>query len=401
MYRLTFALLVILSMFLLSCQNKTLAPPTDIISTELPWSERMALSIMKRNPQAWQAENDTVVKWDYKIGLLMTSFENLYEKTKNPKYLNYINDYANTIIDDNGQIKGYRLDNYNIDMINPGKFVFFLYNQTKEEKYLNVLQTLKSQLDTHPRTNSGGFWHKKIYPYQMWLDGLYMGAPFYAQYNVTFQNGDKIDDIVHQFDEIQKNNKDQTTGLFYHGWDESKKMPWANQETGQSPGFWGRALGWYAMALVDVLDYIPMDHPGHQILQDYLHELAAILETYQDSTGLWYQVPDRGGDLGNYLESSGSCMITYALAKGARKGYLSSDFSKLAQKAFNAIVKEFVVVDDNGEIHITNVCGSAGLGGSPYRDGTYEYYVNEKIKTDNLHGLGPFILASIEIEKLP
>jgi len=375
------------------------AVSTEVISDTLNWSERMALSIMKRHPEAWQTENETEPEWDYKIGLLMTAFEQLYEATNDSLYLDYIMAYANTMIDSSGQIKGYKMESYNIDMINPGKFLFDLYERTNDQKYLTALQTLRAQLDGHPRTNSGGFWHKKIYPYQMWLDGLYMGTPFYARYTATFENGAKIEDIIHQYEQIQQHLLDEETGLLYHGWDESRQMDWADDETGRSPGFWARALGWYAMALVDVLDYIPQGHPKQKQLVKYLNALAAALAEVQDDSGLWYQVPDQAGREGNYLEASSSCMFAYAFAKGARKGYLPVEYKAVAQKTFQGIVDRLIEVDPDGEIHITNVCGSAGLGGDPYRDGTYEYYINETIKTNNLHGLGPFILAAVELNQ--
>lgn len=371
-----------------------------VISTSLPWSERMAQSVMHRHSEAWMIENEAAAEWDYKVGLLLTSFEKLYERTKKEKYLDYIVAYGNTMIADDGTIADYQLDKYNIDMVNPGKILFNLLDKTQDQKYLLAMQTLRKQLDGHPRTNAGGFWHKKIYPYQMWLDGLYMGTPFYARYNVTYENGDKIEDIVHQYDVIQGHSLDEKTGLLFHGWDESMQMDWADKTTGRSPGFWGRALGWYMMAMVDVLDYIPADHPGRATINGYLNDLSEALVTFQDDSGLWYQVPDQAGREGNYLEASSSSMFVYAMLKGVRKGYLPAAYQQNAQNAYAGILKELIKVDPDGEIHIHQTCGSAGLGGNPYRDGTYDYYVNEKIEVDDPHGLGPFILASLEIEAI-
>ena len=383
-----------------SGQETSQETATDLlIADTLPWSDRMAQSIMKRHPLAWQTENDSIAEWDYKLGLLMTAFEKLYRKTKNETYAKYIEEYARTMIDSSGQISGYKLENYNIDMVNPGKFVFDLHERTQDERYLPVLHTLRRQLEGHPRTKSNGFWHKKIYPYQMWLDGLYMGTPFYARYSVTFEDGAQLDDVVHQYELIEARLRDEETGLLYHAWDESKQMDWADDETGRSPGFWARSLGWYAMALVDVLDYFPEDHPKRIQLIGYLHELADALLPFRHKSGLWYQVPDQGDREGNYLEASSSCMFVYAFAKGARLGYLPDHFRQVAEESFAGIVDQLIEVEADGEIHITNVCGSAGLGGNPYRDGTYDYYVNETIKTDNLHGTGPFILAALELDQ--
>ena len=367
------------------------------ISEDLPWSERMAQSIMYRHPEAWQAESDVKAEWDYKTGLLLTAFENLYERTNNKAYYDYIKTYADTLINSQGEIRDYKTEYYNIDLVNSGKILFDLYDVTKDPRYLKSLQTLRAQLETQPRTPSGGFWHKNIYPNQMWLDGLYMGAPFYAEYNTTFENGDKLEDIAHQFELIWEHTIDPKTGLLYHAWDESKKMDWANKETGTSPNFWSRAMGWYMMALVDVLDYYPEDHPKRKVLIEKLNKLSEALLDFQDETGLWYQVTNMGDKKGNYLEASGSCMFTYAFAKGVDKGYLPQKFKNAADKAFQGIISELVTVDDNGEIHIAQICASAGLGGNPYRDGSFEYYINEPVKIDNLHGTAPFILAANQL----
>lgn len=397
--------LVLFLLLSFGCKQSVKAPNEQeplnpmVISDSLPWSERMALSVIKRHPEAWQTENDSVVKWNYKIGLLCTSFEELLKKTGNIKYSDYVEAYSQKVIDSSGQILNYRLKDYNIDMINSGKMLFYLYDKTNDERYLHALTTLRQQLKGHPRTKSGGFWHKKIYPNQMWLDGLYMGAPFYAAYNTRFENADKIDDIVKQFRLVYQNTYDQETGLLYHAWDESKQMEWADKLTGKSPGFWSRSMGWYIMAMVDVLDFIPEEHPGRDEIIGYLNKLSEALAKHQHNTGLWYQVTDLPNKEGNYLEASASCMFVYAFAKGHTKGYLPEKYYSLAQKAFNGIVGELVKIEEDGEIHLTQICGSAGLGGNPYRDGSFEYYVGETIKTDNLHGTGPFILAALSLDQ--
>jgi unsaturated rhamnogalacturonyl hydrolase len=398
-YQISFLLIGFLTIMSSQAFSQEVVKKEIIISKDLKWSERMALSIMKRAPKAWQIDNNEKTKWDYKLGLVMTSFENLSKKSNNPIYSAYIKEYAETVINDSGEILNYKLEDYNIDNINAGKMLFELYSQTKDRRYLTAIKTLRKQLETHPRTNSGGFWHKKIYPYQMWLDGLYMGTPFYARYTVEFDGGKDLNDIALQFEQVQKHTIDKKTGLLFHAWDESKQMPWANKETGASPNFWSRSIGWYMMALVDDLDYFPKDHPKRKELIQYLNEISEAVAKFQDASGLWYQVTDAGSKQGNYLEASGSAMFIYAFAKGVNKGYLPSKYKKLADKGFDGLTQKLITVDPDGEIHITQVCASAGLGGNPYRDGSYEYYINEKIKIDNSHGLGPFLLAALELDK--
>ena len=371
----------------------------DVIPKNLKWSERMALSIMNRHPEAWKIDDHEAPKWDYKIGMILTAYEKLYDKTKNPKYFDYIKGYADIFIDKTGSIKNFDPQNHSLDNINAGKILFGLYDTTKDEKYLVAIKTLRKNLDDYPRTPSEGFWHKKIYPNQMWLDGLYMAEPFYARYTSKFEKGEKLNDVAHQFELLHDHSFDKKTGLFFHAWDESKQMPWANKETGTAPHIWLRAIGWYGMALVDALDYFPKDHPKQKELVQYLNELATAVIKYQDKSGLWYQVPDLATRKGNYLEASGSSMLVYALTKGVHKGYLPASFEKVANKGFNGLITKLIKVDTDGEIHITQVCASAGLGGTPYRDGSYEYYINEKIKVDNSHGLGAFLLAAIELDK--
>ncbi|MFV8270956.1 glycoside hydrolase family 88/105 protein [Flavobacterium sp. GT2N3] len=371
----------------------------QIISDKLKWSERMARSIMKSHPESYMIDDAKAPKWDYVHGLVLHAFEELYKKNPDARYAAYAKGYTDLLIHNDGTIKTYEMDKFNIDMIVSGRLLFNLYDTTKEEKYLKAMQLLRKQLEGQPRTSTGGFWHKKIYTNQMWLDGLYMGEPFYAQYTVTFENGKNLDDVAKQFEEIQLHATDKKTGLLYHGWDEKKLMPWANKETGNSPNFWSRALGWYTMALVDALDYFPKHHPKHKELVGYLNNVCASLAKYQDKSGLWYQVTDKGAVGGNYLEASGSSMFAYAFAKGANKGYLPSKYKAIANKAFDGMTKHLIKVGENGEISITQACAVAGLGGNPYRDGSFEYYVNERKKDNDPKATGPFILAALELNR--
>lgn len=386
-------------LFIFAVSFKMCAQTDFKISNDLKWSERMALSIMKTHTESYMIDDATAPKWDYVHGLVLTSIEELNKIHPDQKYAAYIKSYVDKLVEKDGSINTYKMESYNIDMIVAGRLLFNLYESTKEPQYLTALQTLKKQIETQPRTQSGGFWHKKIYPNQMWLDGLYMAEPFYAQYTVVFEKGKNLDDIAKQFELIEKNDRDAKTGLLFHAWDESKQMPWANSKTGTSPNFWSRSLGWYAMALVDVLDYFPKDHPKQKELVHYLNQLANNLVKFQDKSGLWYQVTDKGAEGGNYLEASGSAMFSYAFAKGVNKGYLPKKFKKNAKKAFEGLTKKLIKVDQDGKITITQACAVAGLGGNPYRDGSFEYYVNERKKDNDPKATGPFILAALELNK--
>lgn len=378
--------------------------PLPKVPLELKWSERMMRSEMIRNPEAWTLDFVTKYKWEYTHGLVLLACQRLDEAHPDPRYRAYIKDWYDLMIDDSAQVMTYRMDIYNIDRIKPGSALFALYDRTGDPRYRKVIEQLREQLKGQPRTSGGGFWHKAVYPHQMWLDGLYMGEPFYAQYTSRYDSGPTAqrayDDILLQFDLIQKHARDPNTGLLYHGWDESKEQAWANKETGTSPHFWGRAMGWYGMALVDVLDHFPEQHPGHRRLVGYLEEFAQAIARYRDpGTGLWYQILDRGGDKGNYPEASASAMFTYTLAKGSKKGHLPQRYWTMAQESFDAMLSEFVEVDENGILDLNQICGVAGLGGDPYRDGSYEYYVNELIRPNDPKGVGPFIMAALVLDR--
>ncbi|GGF79350.1 glycoside hydrolase family 88/105 protein [Wenyingzhuangia marina] len=380
-------------------EEKTEVVKEMAIPASLKWSERLALTLMKRHPESFQIDDRDTPKWDYVHGLVLFSIEKLYEKTNDEKYYNYIKGYADATIEEDGTVPTYKFEKYNIDMVVAGNILFNLYDRTKDEKYLKVLQLIRKQLAEQPRTPQGGFWHKQIYPNQMWLDGLYMGEPFYAHYTTKFENGEKLNDVAKQFELIQQHARDKKTGLLYHGWDASKKMDWADKKTGTSPNFWSRSLGWYAMALVDVLDYFPKDHPKQKELVGYLNQLAEALVKQQDTSGLWYQVTDMGDKEGNYLEASGTAMFAYSLAKGVNKGYLPEKYKEVALKAFDGMTRDLVKVNEEGEVVITQACAVAGLGGNPYRDGSFEYYVNERKKDNDPKATGPFILAALELNK--
>lgn len=341
-----------------------------------------------------------VDEWNYQWGLVLKGFEHLWRAVGEQKYFEYIRHNIDAFVQADGTIRGYRVDEYNVDRLNTGKVLFALYEKTGEAKYKRALDLLRSQLDTHPRTTSGGFWHKQVYPYQMWLDGIYMADAFWAQYAGTFGEPQAFDDIAHQIKLIEQHTRDPKTGLLYHAWDESKQQRWANPETGCSPHFWGHAMGWFVMAIADILDFMPRHHPCRPEIIAILQRSSESLVRVQDpESGVWYQVLDQGKRAGNYLESSASCMFVYAIAKGVRRNYLPNELFAVAQRAYFGILTQFIQVDHANQVHLTNTCRSAGLGGTPYRDGSYEYYINEPVVTDNHHGVGAFLLASVEMEQ--
>jgi unsaturated rhamnogalacturonyl hydrolase len=315
-------------------------------------------------------------------------------------------------VEADGSLRSYRGEDFNLDQVNPGRNLFFLLGAAGDGRYRIAIETLRGQLRSQPRTPSGGFWHKRIYPNQMWLDGLYMAGPFYARYAKEFDEPAIFDDVVRQFSLVDENGRDPRTGLLYHAWDESRKQLWANPETGCSPQFWGRALGWLAMAIVDVLDWIPDDHMGRRTLVVMMSRLAKALIPWQDEgSGLWWQVLDQPEREGNYLETSATAMIAYSLMKAIRSGDLSEGaYGPAAERAYRGLVAarlhrvprdarvEGDAVGDKGMVRLDGTCSVAGLGGSPYRDGSFDYYVNEPVKSDDFKGCGPFILASIEYE---
>ena len=340
-------------------------------------------------------------KWNYEQGLILESIYRLWTKTKEEKYFNYIKKNIDYYVNDDGSIKTYDLNNFNIDNVAPGRVLLHLYETTKQNKYKLAADTLIKQLQLHPRTSEGGFWHKKIYPNQMWLDGLYMAAPFYSEYSIMFNSQNYFDDIANQFLLIKKHLFDEKTGLYFHGWDESKQQKWADPVKGTSPNFWGRSLGWFMMAMVDVLDSFPENHKVRNEILKMFRELSSSLLKYRDEkTKLWYQVVDMQNREGNYIETSASSMFIYAFAKGYNKGYLDNKFMEIAKESYENLTEEFLIMNDNGNYILTNVCSVSGLGGNPYRDGSFKYYIDEPKRNNDFKGYGALILAANEISIL-
>lgn len=370
----------------------------------LPLSQQMAQTAMTK----WKdslvvgSSKDGRARWGYQESLVLRGVEEIYKTTGDKKYRDYIKHHVDYYVQSDGSIRTYKQNEYSIDNIPFGRLVLRLYQTTGEEKYRKAAQLVHAQLEGMPRTLEGGLWHKAIYPWQMWLDGLYMGHPFHAEYAKQFKEGSTVyDDIVNQFVWMEAHSRDEKTGLLYHAWDESKGMKWANAVTGRSPQVWSRAVGWYAMALVEILELLPQDHPGRQKLKEILGRLATAIKAYQDpETGVWWQVTDSINVKGNYLESSGSCMFVYALAKGVRLGYLPAADLETAKKGWAGILKEFVKGDAAGNVSLTNTCRGAWVGNNPYRDGSYQYYLSEPVVTNDAHGIGAFLHAANEMEKV-
>jgi len=360
-----------------------------------PWSVRMADSILRQYSLS-------EARWHYEHGLLVQAVWALGAARREPRYLDFARSWLDHFITPQGDIRTYRLEEYNLDQVNPGKLLFPLYERSGEERYRRALLKLRRQLAGQPRTPGGGFWHKQIYPDQMWLDGIYMAGPFYAEFARRFDEPAAFADVIHQVLLIERQTRDPRSGLLYHACDEARRQPWADPFSGCSPHFWGRALGWYAMALVDILPHLPPNQAGYADVLAVLQRLARALAAVQDAeTGLWYQVIDRAGQPGNYRESSVSAMLVYAFARAVRLGLLEPCYLHNARRAFQGLLDHQLSIDGDGWLTLENICGAAGLGGVPYRDGSYAYYIGEKIVPNDFKGVGPFILAALELETLP
>ncbi len=369
-----------------------------------PLSQQMAEVFMAKwkDSLVVASSKDGRARWHYQESVVLRGMEEIYKTTGDKKYYDYIKRHVDYYVKEDGSIRTYNQNEYSIDNIPMGRLTLFLYKATSQPKYLKATQLVYKQLEGMPRTLEGGLWHKAIYPWQMWLDGLYMGQPFNAEYAKEFKKDTTAyTDIINQFVWMENHARDNKTGLLYHAWDETKGMKWSDGVTGCSPHFWSRAIGWYAMALVEVPDFLPEAHPGRQKLKEILTRLAVAVKNYQDSeTGVWWQITDSTNAKGNYPESSASCMFVYALAKAVRLGYLPHSYLAIAKKGYAGIQKQFLIADANGGLVLKNTVRSGGVGNNPYRDGSYRYYLSEPIVSNDAHGIGPFLLAANEMENL-
>lgn len=345
-----------------------------------------------------QGEKST---WNYIDGCMIKAILEMYAITRQEKYLRFADAFIDCKVKEDGSIEGYDVGELNIDNINAGKTLFELYDLTGKEKYRRAIDLVYSQIRQMPRTEEGNFWHKNIYPNQVWLDGLYMCQPFYMEYETRFNNKKNYDDIFSQFGQVVKNMRDEKTGLYYHAYDSSRKMFWCDKVTGLSQNFWLRALGWFSMALLDTLDKMDKScEESYESMKKVFLELMDAMLRYQDESGMWYQVVNLGGMDRNYLETSGSSIMAYALLKGVRLGFLPESYREYGQKAFDGICGKYLSTDEGGNLHLGGICLVAGLGGPQRRSGTYDYYMSEPVVKDDAKGVGPFLLAYTEILRL-
>jgi unsaturated rhamnogalacturonyl hydrolase len=360
------------------------------------WSEKLANTVIERNDSLTIYNNPSSVKWQYDIAMLGQAIHKLEEIDS--QYVYYHKDFIDTFVDSGGNIKKYKLSDYNLDFINPAKGLLTFYDETGDKRYRLAIENIVSQLKNQPRTSNGGYWHKKIYPNQVWINSAYMVAPFMARYARDFEQAQWYDSACHQLTLIHELTNDPRDGLMVHAWDETKSQPWANHADGKSPNKWGRGMGWYVMALADVLEYLPEEHPQRKEIEKIFRNKAqALLKVRDKKTNLWYQVLDKGGQEYNYIETSCSAMFIYAFAKGTNMGVLPSKYKSVALESFLSLTNHFIKTDKDGLPTLTNVCGQAGLGGKHHRDGSFEYYINQEQIDNDPKGIAPLIMAAFEL----
>ncbi len=355
----------------------------------------------------WNIENIRQGKkpsWNYIDGCMMTSLIELYKATNDEKYLDFVKTYVDYYVREDGTILGYEMDKYSTDDVSESRILFDLYKFTGEEKYNKAIEMCYQQILTHPRTKEGNFWHKKIYPNQVWLDGLYMMQVFYTRYETERNKFKNYSDIVGQFKNVYDIMRDKETGLYYHAYDSSKSMFWANKETGLSQNYWLRSIGWYTVALIDVYDYMDeqMYDEWHTIKEIFKDTIDSILKYQDKESKMFYQVPNYPGREKNYLETSGSCMIAYAILKGVRLKALPERYLQIGLDIFNGVCNKYLTIKEDGDLNLGGICLVAGLGpeNNLRRDGTYEYYMSEPIVENDAKGVGPFIMAYTEVKRL-
>ena len=398
-----------------------MAQKIENIPSNLPYSQWMTYSEMKRTPESYLLDFSSRPKWSYVMGIELEAMLDTYLMYKDERILKYCQTYADTMINARGEIRGYQLKDYNLDNIRTGHFIARLYKLRPEEKNLTAMQTLMQQLSRQPRTEVDSvFWHKAIYSYQVWLDGIFMGLPYHVLTASMFMKPEEAkiiyDDAVHQVSVTYQRTLDTKTNLNRHAWDETREMFWADTETGLSQHCWGRAQGWFSMALIELLDVLPKDYSGRKDVINLLKkDLDAVIKWQDKQSGLWYQVMDSPTREGNYLEATCSCMFAYVLLKASRLGYVGTQYREAGRKAYKGIIREFIRENDDDTISLTHCCSVAGLGPglsskvllaasgiqeNRRRDGSYNYYLSEPIRDNDAKGIGPFIWASLEMEVL-
>ena len=367
------------------------------IPADAKWSVRMANSVLARSDSLiYYVDHNP--KWAYDVAFLGLAVDKL--GNTNARYSKYMEDWVNYFVKADGSVVDYKISEYNLDRIFPGRNVITLNKRHPDNRYRIVLDNFIKQLETHPRTKEGGYWHKNIYPSQMWLDGIFMASTFMAEYAREYNSPEWFDIACAQTKLIYEKTVDVRSGLLMHAWDESHSQKWCDPLTGKSHYPWSRSMGWYILAIEDILEYLPLDHPDRPVLISILQKTCdALVKVRDQKSGLWFQVLNMGGRPGNYIEGSGSAMYVYAFAKGVHKGYLDKKYFRIAESGFDSIVKELITVNENGMLTMHNICGGCGLGGNPYRDGSYDYYINEKRIDNDPKGVAPFILGAIELDR--
>ncbi len=366
-----------------------------------PLSVRMIRSVKKKYTPG-------MMQWHYEHGLILlaalktsSQYPSLFE---NEQILSWINNMYNPLIKDDGSIATYVEGEYNLDQINAGRLLIPLLEKTGDPRFQIAIGKLMQQIRQQPRCTNGVFWHKGIYPWQIWLDGQYMVQPFRAEWAFWAGVFDEFDDIFFQLITVYSTLKDIKTGLLHHAWDESRGQRWADKETGLSPHFWSRAIGWFCMALVEILEITQKqeklkNHPSRSKVLAIFKKLCSDIREHQSDSGMWYQVIDLVDSEDNYLETSASSMFAYCFLHGYKLGYLDHSFFVAGERAIDDIFTKHLSIDDERELHLGGICSVAGLGGNPYRDGSLQYYFKEKVSVDDFKGVGPFILACLAKEE--
>ena len=354
---------------------------------------RIAETFLARKPDLKEA-------WTYDVGIVLKGFEALYHLTGEEKYFDYIKEVMDHFVQEDGCIKMYHREEFALDNINTGKILFPLYQKVAKEKYKKALDMLMDQLKNQPRSRDGVFWHKKALPDQAFLDSLFMGSPFYAQYIKEFGQEKDFEDVANQYLICESYLRDDSTGLLYHACDLSKRVPWSNPVTGRSESVWGRAMGWFCMGLADTLEFFPESHKDRQRLVDAFDRALTALIKVQSSKGVWYQILDKADKSGNYLEASCSIMFTYAMGKGISLGLLSKEkYQDSFQKAYQGIFNEFITITNQGLVNLNKVCQMASLGSDGIHDGSFVYYISEPIISNDRRSFGALIGLTALAEK--
>lgn len=363
---------------------------------DVKWSISLADAVMQRNDSLTIYNNPSSIRWQYDVAMLGQALSRI--DNHDARYFQYFKSYFDYFVDDAGNIHTYELEAYDLDDVYPANGLLTLYEKTGEAKYLKAVQQIMIQFDEQPRTREGAFCHKKIYNGQLWTNSAYMAGPFLTRYAQMFNEPLWFDTVCFLLINIYEHTLDPSDGLMVHAWDETRTQKWANSETGKSPNKWGRGMGWYLMGLVDVLENLPEDHPQRVRLVSMLEQLSeALLRVRDKESGLWFQILDKGNEPYNYIETSCSAMFVYAFAKASAMGVLPQKYHEVAKEAFHTITKRFITKGPDQLPTLTNISGPAGLGIKAHRDGSFEYYINQKQIDNEPKGIAPLIMAAIEL----